>query len=125
MNHFNGLILGITVIAGIWSGHVLVRQIEFTTSDLRVPVILFFMVGILLACLSLVIQSDILSGVLGILGIILFWNGIEIRHQEKRVRKGHAPANQANPRHQRILMEYPEATTENLLKHDHSIRGAG
>jgi len=125
MNHFTGLILGVTVIAGIWGGHVLVRRVEYYSVDLRMPVTFFFITGIGLAGLSVLSKPDWLSGILGIMGIILFWNGIETRHQEKRVKKGYAPANPANPRHQQILQEFPNATTEVLLKHDHSIGKEG
>lgn len=104
---------------------MLVRWIEFNTIDLRYPAALFFLTGISLAGISLFTRSNLLSGVLGILGIIFFWNGIETRHQEKRVKQGHAPANPANPRHQRILKENPDATTENLLKHNHLIGKGG
>jgi len=123
MNQFTGLLLGLTVIAGIWTGHILVRRIEFSTVHLKIPIVAFFSTGILLAILSLFSKSNLLSGVLGILGIIFFWNGIETHHQENRVKKGHAPANPQNPRHRQILVDYPSATIENILKHDHSLHG--
>ncbi len=123
MDHFMGLFLATTLLIGIWSGHILVRKIEFSAFDLRVPIVAFCTIGIILVTLSLVNRSNLLSGVFGILGIIFFWNGIESHHQENRVKRGHAPANPLNPRHQRILMNFPSATTVNLLKHNHSITG--
>jgi hypothetical protein len=59
-----------------------------------------------------------LSAACGILGTTLLWDALELRRQERRVRKGHAPANPRNPRHARILAESPAATTLNLLKRE-------
>ena len=52
-----------------------------------------------------------------ILGITLLWDALEFTRQQKRVKKGHAPANPHNPRHAKILAEHPTATTLDLLKH--------
>ena len=43
----------------------------------------------------------------GILGVTLLWDSFEFWRQQKRVIKGHAPANPDNPRHARILAENP------------------
>ncbi len=122
MHHFAGILFGITTIAGIWIGHVLVRKVEFTSADLRLPIYAFFTLGGGLVLISLFSTSNLISGVFGILGVIFLWNGIETGHQEKRVKRGHTPANPNNPRHRQILRNFPTATTENLLKHNHSIR---
>jgi hypothetical protein len=56
--------------------------------------------------------------VLGILGITLLFDSFELVRQQKRIMKGHAPANPDNPRHAKILREYPSATTLDLLKRE-------
>ena len=46
------------------------------------------------------------------------WDAYEFFRQQKRIMKGHAPANRSNPRHARILEEYPPATPIDLLGRD-------
>ena len=48
----------------------------------------------------------------------VLWDGIEFWRQQRRVWKGHAPANPSNPRHLRILSESSLATTFDLLDRD-------
>ncbi len=55
-----------------------------------------------------------ISGALGILGMTLLWDALEFRRQQKRVQRGHAPANPCNPRHWR-LMSQGQATTVDWL----------
>jgi hypothetical protein len=55
---------------------------------------------------------------MGIAGITFLWDSLEFFRQQKRIMKGHAPANPSNPRHARILEEYPLATVIDLLKRD-------
>jgi hypothetical protein len=43
------------------------------------------------------------------------WDALELFRQQRRVERGHAPANPLNPRHARILAECPAATTLDLL----------
>jgi hypothetical protein len=47
------------------------------------------------------------GAVLGILGITLLWDALEMTRQQRRICKGHAHANPDNPRHARILEQYP------------------
>lgn len=103
---------------GIWVGHVSVRRIEFHAASLRLPVLLFFGGGLILETLSLLAYSRAFSAALGILGITLLWDALELIRQQRRVCIGHAPANPGNPRHARILEMYPSATTEDLLEHE-------
>jgi len=41
----------------------------------------------------------LVSTILGILGITLLWDALELVRQAQRVKIGRAPANPANPRH--------------------------
>jgi hypothetical protein len=59
-----------------------------------------------------------LQTALGIFGITLLWDALEFTRQQKRIIKGHAPANPNNPRHAKILAEYKSATTHDLLNRD-------
>lgn len=95
-----GLVLGLTAFLSIWLGHVLVRELEYRLAWLPWPLFLVAGLGVELA--ALLARTPLLSGVLGIAGMTLLWDAIEFRRQERRVRRGHAPANPANPRHQRM-----------------------
>jgi hypothetical protein len=107
-----GLIAAITAFLTIWIGHVAVRKVESVARDIRTPML------IAIEYIAMSTPSRQLSAVLGILGITLLWDAFEIYRQEKRVKHGHAPANLNNPRHRKILAEYPSATTLDLLKRD-------
>lgn len=110
-----GLISGAATFTGVWLGHVLVRKVEFVAPKIWLPISIAVVTGLALEALSLASQDDMLSVFLGILGITLLWDGFEFWRQERRVIKGHAPANPQNPRHVRILASHPSATTVDLL----------
>lgn len=98
-----GIVAALTAFLGIWIGHVAVRKIEFTSSVLELPMAIFLLAGAGLEYLSLISHGSTLSAVFGISGIILLWDALELLRQQRRVRRGHAPSNPANPRHMRIL----------------------
>lgn len=98
-----GLVFGVTAFLGIWLGHVLVRELEYRLAWLPWP--LFLAAGLGVEVAALLARDPLLSGVLGIAGMTLLWDAIEFRRQERRVRRGHAAANPANPRHRRLLEE--------------------
>ncbi len=100
---------------GIWLGHRAVRKVESISRRLWVPTLLFAAAGLGLEALSLRSASNAVSAGLGILGITLLWDALELWRQQERVRRGHAPANPRNPRHARILTESAAATTANPL----------
>jgi len=54
----------------------------------------------------------------GILGVTLLWDALEFYRQQRRIQRGHAPANPNNPRHARILAEFTSATTIDWLDRD-------
>jgi hypothetical protein len=96
-----GIILGLTAFLSIWLGHVLVRELEYRLAWLPWP--LFLAAGLGAEAAALWARDPLASGVLGIAGMTLLWDALEFRRQERRVRRGHAPANPANPRHRRML----------------------
>ncbi|MDO9129819.1 MAG: DUF4491 family protein [Anaerolineales bacterium] len=113
-----GLASALAAFLGIWLGHVTVRKVEAAAPKLWPPILIAIALGLGLEIWSLVTDSLITSAVTGILGITVLWDALEFVRQEKRIKKGHAPANPANPRHARILTAYPAATTINLLKRE-------
>jgi hypothetical protein len=60
----------------------------------------------------------ILSAGSGIFAVTFLWDALEFLRQQNRIKHGHAPANPNNPRHAKILAEYPEATTFDWLDRD-------
>jgi len=116
--NFIGFIAAFAAFLGIWLGHVSVRVIERNSRKLWPPIIIAIALGFILEWFSLSTSNLQLSTALGILGITILWDALEFVRQEMRIKKGHAPANPSNPRHARILAEYPSATPLDLLKRD-------
>ncbi len=113
-----GIVAATAAFLGIWLGHVTVRVIEARAPKLWLPVVCAAGLGLALIGFSLSTPDRLLSAAAGILGVTLLWDGFEFIRQEKRVKKGHAPANPDNPRHRLILAGYPTATTLDLLDRD-------
>ncbi|MBL8061695.1 MAG: DUF4491 family protein [Anaerolineales bacterium] len=114
-----GLAAALATFFGVWLGHVSVRKIERETVRLWIPTLIALVSGFGLWLASTLTSSLPLSAASGILGVTLLWDALEIYiRQPRRIRHGHAPANPNNPRHTRILAEYPEATTVDLLDRD-------
>ncbi|HND90357.1 MAG TPA: DUF4491 family protein [Anaerolineales bacterium] len=108
---------------GVWLGHVSVRKIERETVHLWKPTVIAILLSAGFGTASFLTSSLPLSAICGILSVTLFWDALEIAvRQPKRIKHGHAPANPKNPRHAKILAEYPEATTIDWL--DRDPRGA-
>ena len=116
--NFIGVIAGLTAFLGIWFGHLAVRKIEFISPSIWLPSALFAVLGLGVELLSLFMANNPWSIALGIFGLTLLIDARQIPLQQKRVIKGHAPANPENPRHAKILAENPSATTKDLLKRD-------
>jgi putative Mn2+ efflux pump MntP len=116
--NLTGLIAAISAFLGIWLGHVSVRIIERKAKMLLPPILIALVLGLALEIWSLLTDHWLLNTALGILGITLLWDALEFVRQEKRIKKGHAPANPSNPRHAQILSEFPSATTLDLIKRD-------
>ncbi len=96
-----GLIFGLTAFLSIWLGHVAVRELEYRLAWLPWP--LFLIIGLAALAASFAVSSRLLSGSFGILGITLLWDALECVRQQRRVLRGHAPANPRNTRHRRLL----------------------
>lgn len=114
--NFLGLVAAISAFFAIWAGHVAVRKIEASSPSIWLPALIFVALGLLTEYVATLTNNLLLSAALGIFGITLLWDAIELTRQQNRVRKGHAPANPNNPRHAKILAEYPSANTQDLLK---------
>lgn len=117
--NFVGLAAALATFFGVWLGHVSVRKIERDTIRLWIPTTIFILLGLTSVTASLWTSSLPLSTASGILAVTFFWDALEIAiRQPRRIKHGHAPANPNNPRHAKILAEYPEATTIDLLDRD-------
>jgi hypothetical protein len=113
-----GLVAALTAFLSIWAGHVAVRKIEFVSPTIWLPTLIFISLGLFTEYYSLITVHLVLQTALGIFGITLLWDALEFTRQQKRIIKGHAPANPNNPRHAKILAEYKSATTHDLLNRD-------
>jgi hypothetical protein len=113
-----GLASALATFFGVWFGHVLVRKVERETVSLRIPISLTFVFGVALGAFSFLTPSLILSAVSGIFAMTLVWDSYEFIRQQKRIKRGRAPANPNNPRHAKILAEYPDSTTVDWLHRD-------
>ena len=116
-----GVTAAITAFLAIWIGHVAVRKIEAASHVITIPIVVSIVLGLVTEYCSLVTVNLQLSTVFGIIGVTLLWDAFEFIRQQKRIRKGHAPANPNNPRHAKILAEYSTATTQDLLKREPNI----
>lgn len=114
-----GPVAAVSAFLSIWFGHVAVRKIEFAARTLWLPAIVFCSLGILAETFSITARALPVSTALGIVGITWLWDSLELVRQERRVRRGHAPANPRNPRHAAFLAESgSRATTADLLKRE-------
>lgn len=113
--NYLGLVAALATFLGIWWGHVGVRKIESISIRLWPPMLIAIFLGIVLEIIAVRTESIKLSAACGIVGVTLLWDAFEFYRQQKRVKNGHTPANPSNPRHARILTDYPDATTAELL----------
>jgi hypothetical protein len=127
MLQFAGFWMALATFLGIWWGHVGVRWLEAHSRSIWPPLIVLVVVGVGLNIAALLMPSILpnasadllltLSGVASIIGITLMWDGLEMYRQQNRIKKGHAPANPANPRHAAYLAA-GMGTTEDLLNRE-------
>jgi hypothetical protein len=117
--NFIGVIAALTAFFSIWFGHVAVRKIEFISPTIWIPTLIFAALGLLTEYLSLITDNRLLTTALGILGITLLFDALEFTRQQRRIRKGRAPANPNNSRHATILADSNfHATTFDMLKRE-------
>lgn len=110
-----GFWMALATFLGIWWGHVGVRWLERTVTRVGPPAFALSAAGIGLNLYALFAPSLTIAGVCSIIGITLLWDAYELFRQQRRVLKGHAPANPDNPRHAAYLATSSYATTEDLL----------
>ncbi len=117
--NFIGVVAALAAFLSVWFGHVAVRKIEFISPTIWIPSAVFAILGLVVEFLSLSTVNRPLSTVFGILGITLLFDAFEFTRQQKRIKKGHAPANPENPRHAQFLADPSlHATTHDLLKRE-------
>ncbi len=110
-----GFWMAVATFLGIWWGHVGVRRLERSVTRVEPAAFALAAAGLGLNIYSLFAPSLTVAGVCSIIGITLLWDAYELFRQQKRVLKGHAPANPANPRHAAYLAAGGLVTTEDLL----------
>ncbi len=122
-----GFWMALATFVGIWWGHVGVRWLERSVTRVEPAAAVLVLAGLGLNLYSLFAPSLTIAGVCSIIGITLCWDAFELFRQQKRVQKGHAPANPANPRHAAYLAAGGLATTEDLLAREptgHPVQAA-
>ena len=89
--NYAGIIIGVFgfIITGIF--HPIVVKCEYYFSE-KIWYI-FLILGLICAGISMIIESEIISGILGILSFVLLWCIKELKEQTKRVKKGWFPKN--------------------------------
>ncbi|MEI8167644.1 MAG: DUF4491 family protein [Chloroflexales bacterium] len=115
MLQLTGFWMALATFLGIWWGHVGVRWLERTVTRLAPPATILTVMGLGLNLYALFAPGLTVAGVCSIIGITLLWDAHELFRQQRRVFKGHAPANPRNPRHAAHLTATGHATTANLL----------
>ena len=113
-----GVLAALTTILSIWFGHVMVRKLDARLSKVIPAILMCIMLGLVFIFSSLLLENNSISAIFGIIGITFLWDAFEFKRQQKRVIKGHAPANPKNTRHLRILAEYKTATILDLLNRE-------
>ena len=89
--YFKGLLIGAVSFLMIGVFHPIVISVEYYFGKKVWPVFLIF--GIITAGISLFLNNDILSIILGVFAFGAFWSTFEIFQQEKRVKSGRAKKN--------------------------------
>lgn len=112
-----GIVSALATFSGIAFGHILVRWLEYRVAHIWMPFLAFLTLGFLFEFFSYSIINLYTKIAFGILGITFLWDAVELFRQQRRVRRGHAPANPRNPRH-RWFLESPgtSATTIDFLR---------
>ncbi|RXM76608.1 DUF4491 domain-containing protein [Clostridium tetani] len=91
MNYY-GIMIGFVFLLLTGVGHVIVIKSEYYFGTKVWP--LFLIIAVLSLFSSLKVDSNILSGVLGINGFVFLWAILELFQQKERVKKGWFPNNQ-------------------------------
>ena len=86
-----GVVIGAAAFIIIGAFHPVVIKGEYYFGNKIWP--LFLIAGLICGALSLLIEEDIISGILGILACVLLWCIKELKEQTERVKKGWFPKN--------------------------------
>ncbi|MBQ8693698.1 MAG: DUF4491 family protein [Synergistaceae bacterium] len=86
-----GVVIGAAAFIIIGAFHPVVIKGEYYFGYKIWP--LFLIAGLICGALSLLIEEDIISGILGILACVLLWCIKELKEQTERVKKGWFPKN--------------------------------
>ncbi len=113
-----GLAATLATFLGIWVGHVSVRKAESIATTVWVPAVIYAVLSVASIVGAVRSPQPAVQAALGPLGFTLAFDVFEMFRQQRRVAKGHAPANPNNPRHARIMKEHATATTVDLLKRE-------
>ncbi len=117
MLQFAGFWMALVMFLGIWWGHVSVRWLEYRIRVIWPSIVALAVAGLALNVYALFAPNLTISGVSSVIGVTLLWDAFEVYRQQKRVQKGHAPANPRNPRHAAYLRA-GGATTDDLLERE-------
>jgi len=79
-----GVVLAVVTVVTIGLGHVMVRRFHARWGTR--PAIPFFALSAVVLAAALFSANDLLSAIFGLTAITLFWDGVEIFRQEKRMR---------------------------------------
>ena len=90
-NNLEPLIIGFISFLFIGLCHPLVIKVEYFYGKKTWPI--FFVLGIILTIVSLVIENTIVSIIAGVGAFSLFWSAFELVKQDERVRQGRAKRN--------------------------------
>ncbi len=89
--NFTGLVIGSITFVIIGVFHPLVIKAEYYLGTRSW--ILFLVSGLICIGLSLILDGQILTALLGVLGFTFLWSIKEVFEQEKRVKEGRYPKN--------------------------------
>ncbi|MBR2209459.1 MAG: DUF4491 family protein [Synergistaceae bacterium] len=92
--NLSGIIIGAACFLIIGIFHVIVIKCEYYFTSKIWP--LFMILGLICCASSIFIKSEIVSGVVGVLGFCFLWSVHELKKQSERVAKGWFPK---NPKH--------------------------
>ena len=111
-----GVTAALATFVGVWLGHVSVRYVEYHAAALTAPRLAYAALGLACETAALLSSSPYVSGALGIAGMTLLFDALELGRQFRRVARGHAPANPRNPRHAALLAAGRATTTDWLAR---------
>jgi hypothetical protein len=88
--------MGIVMLISTGLGHIIVIKGEYHFGVKIWPA--FLLIGVVSLLFSVMADSAVLSGILGIIGVTFLWGIHEVIKQKERVRKGWFPKKRARTR---------------------------